>query len=336
MVMNPYHIFKFVPLSVLQILARFVAWVIIKIPSLSIMRTVNINIALTRHELPDNEKRSLVKDIIYHQCMTSIESIKSWAMPPEWSIAQIRDVHNKDILLEGLASPNGMLAIVPHLGTWEMMNAWLNQFGSPTIMHKPVKGNITDDFILQGRSRLNATLVPTDGSGVKAIFKTLKQGGFSIVLPDHVPDPSGGVVVPFFGVKTLTSTLASKLASKTKCALVGLSCIRRDDGRGFDIYCYKLDNPALYDRNSETAAHALNQSMEHMIKDNCSHYMWGYRRFKRIPILGNPYRVDDTVLADFIRTNQSHSTMPTASSHTTSLSLDSEDSDNSLLDHNKQ
>ncbi len=273
MVMNPYHIFKFVPLSVLQMLARFVAWIILKMPNVSIMRTVRINIALVAPSLSAHQKRVLTKKIIYHQCLTSIESIKSWAMPPQWSIAQIRDVHNKEYLLEGLANPNGMLAIVPHLGTWEMMNAWLNQFGAPTIMYKPVKGELTNDFVLQGRSRLNATLVPTDGSGVKAVFKTLKQGGFSIVLPDHVPEPSGGVIVPFFGIETLTSTLASKLASKTKCALVGLSCIRRDDGQGFDIYCYKLDDPALYDRNTETAAHALNIAMQHMIEAHYSHYM---------------------------------------------------------------
>ncbi|NYR08285.1 lysophospholipid acyltransferase family protein [Psychrobacter sp. BI730] len=303
--MNPYHIFKVVPLSVLQMLARFAAWVIIKIPSLSIMRTIQINMALITHTLSEQQKRALTKDIIYHQCLTSIESIKSWAMPPEWSIAQIRDVHNKDILLEGLANPNGMLAIVPHLGTWEMMNAWLNQFGAPTIMYKPVDGKFANEFILQGRARLNATLVPTDGSGVKAVFKTLKQGGFSIVLPDHVPEPSGGVVVPFFGIKTLTSTLASKLASKTKCALVGLSCIRRTDGRGFDIYCYKLNDPALYDRNAEVATHALNQAMERMIKDNYSHYMWGYRRFKRIPNLGNPYKKDKETLAAFIQSHHS-------------------------------
>ena len=300
--MNPYHIFKFVPLSVLQMLARFVAWIILRMPSASIMRTVKINMALIAPRLSDLQKQALTKEIIYHQCLTSIESIKSWAMPPDWSIAQICDVHNKDILLDGLASPNGMLAIVPHLGTWEMMNAWLNQFGSPTIMYKPVKSMMTNDFILQGRARLNATLVPTDGSGVKAIFKTLKQGGFSIVLPDHVPDPSGGVVVPFFGIETLTSTLASKLASKTKCALVGLSCIRRDDGRGFDIYCYKLDDPALYNRNAETAAYALNLAMQRMIEDNCSHYMWGYRRFKLIPTINNPYSVDDADLAALIRT----------------------------------
>ena len=306
MVMNPYHFFKFVPLSILQMLARFVAWIILRLPNASIMRTVRINMALVAPSLSAHQKRALTKDIIYHQCLTSIESIKSWAMPPEWSIAQIRDVHNKEYLLEGLANPNGMLAIVPHLGTWEMMNAWLNQFGAPTIMYKPVKGDIINDFVLQGRSRLNATLVPTDGSGVKAIFKTLKQGGFSIILPDHVPDPSGGVVVPFFGIETLTSTLASKLASKTKCALVGLSCIRRDDGRGFDIYCYKLDDPALYDRDAKTAAHALNLAMQHMIEDKCSHYTWGYRRFKHIPELDNPYTADKNALADFICSNNQH------------------------------
>ncbi|PKG84400.1 lipid A biosynthesis acyltransferase [Psychrobacter sp. Sarcosine-02u-2] len=299
--MNPYQIFKYVPLSVLQMLARITARIMMRLPNLSIVRTIKINMALIEPALTAKQKKTVIKDIVRHQCLSSVESIKSWAMPPEWSIEQIREVHNQEILIEGLANPNGMLAIVPHLGTWEMMNAWLNQFGSPTIMYKPVDGRFANEFILQGRARLNATLVPTDGSGVKAVFKTLKRGGFSIILPDHVPEPSGGVVVPFFGVKTLTSTLAPKLASKTKCALVGLSCIRRDDNRGFDIYCYKLDDPALYDRNTEVATHALNIAMQEMIEDQCSHYMWGYRRFKRIPNLGNPYRADSSKLQAFLK-----------------------------------
>lgn len=299
--MNPYQIFKYVPLSVLQMLARITARIMMRLPNLSIVRTIKINMALIEPALTSKQKKTVIKDIVRHQCLSSVESIKSWAMPPQWSIEQIREVHNQEILIEGLANPNGMLAIVPHLGTWEMMNAWLNQFGSPTIMYKPVDGRFANEFILQGRARLNATLVPTDSSGVKAVFKTLKRGGFSIILPDHVPEPSGGVVVPFFGVKTLTSTLAPKLASKTKCALVGLSCIRRDDNRGFDIYCYKLDDPALYDRNTEVATHALNIAMQEMIEDQCSHYMWGYRRFKRIPNLGNPYRADSSKLQAFLK-----------------------------------
>lgn len=298
--MNPYLIFKYVPLSVLQMLARFVAWIMARLPNLSINRTIKINMRLVAPHLTSEQRQQLTKDIVRHQSLSSIESIKSWAMAPEWSIEQIGEVHDKGILLEALASPTGMLAIVPHLGTWEIMNAWLNQFGAPTIMYKPVKGKLTNDFVLQGRSRLNATLVPTDGSGVKAVFKTLKSGGFSIVLPDHVPEPSGGVIVPFFGIDTLTSTLASKLASKTKCALVGLSCIRRNNNRGFDIYCYKLDNPELYDRDASIATYALNREMEQMINAHFDHYMWGYRRFKRIPDLGNPYRADADKLAAFL------------------------------------
>lgn len=304
MVMNPFHIFKYVPLSVLQVMARIVAWVIMRLPNPSLVRTIKINITLINPTLSDAQKHKLTTAIVLNQCLSSVESLKCWAMPPEWSLAQIVDVHNKDLLLAGLANPNGMLAIVPHLGTWEIMNPWLNQFGAPTIMYKPVKGKLANDFVLQGRSRLNATLVPTDASGVKAIFKTLKQGGFSIVLPDHVPEPSGGIVVPFFGIKTLTSTLASKLASKTKCALVGLSCIRRDDGRGFDIHCYPLDDAALYDRDATLAVQALNQAMEQMINTHFSHYMWGYRRFKRLPVLGNPYKVDEATLNTFIQENR--------------------------------
>lgn len=302
--MNPYHLFKYVPLSLLQGLAHIVAWIIMRMSDASLVRTIGINITLTDLDLSELQKQKLTKAIVVNQCLSSVESIKSWAMPPKWSMEQIRDIYNKDILLQGLADPNGMLAIIPHLGTWEMMNAWLNQFGSPTIMYKPVKGKLINEFVLQGRQRLNATLVPTDGSGVKAIFKTLKQGGFSMVLPDHVPEPSGGVIVPFFGVETLTSTLASKLASKTNCALVGVSCIRRSDGQGFDIHCYEFDDQALYSRDSAVSTYALNQAMERMIRPHCSHYMWGYRRFKHLPILGNPYNSDEKTIAAYVLTKR--------------------------------
>ncbi|MDO5769668.1 MAG: lysophospholipid acyltransferase family protein [Psychrobacter sp.] len=304
--MTPFTIFKYVPLSVLRMLARFVAWVINSRTSFSLVRTIMINLKLAKPGLSEIDRARLTKQIVLNQCLSSVESIKSWAMPPEWSLKQICEVHQQEILTAGLANPNGMLAIVPHLGTWEIMNPWLNQFGAPTIMYKPVKGRLSNDFVLKGRQRLNATLVPTDASGVKAIFKTLKQGGFSIILPDHVPEPSGGVVVPFFGINTLTSTLAPKLASKTKCALVGLACIRRHDGKGFDIYCYDLNDQQLYNRDVEIATAAMNHALETIINDNISHYVWGYRRFKRLPNLGNPYNASEDALKDYLANHRLH------------------------------
>lgn len=297
--MNPLNVFRYVPLSAMRALALFVAWIAILIPDLKIKRTIRVNLRLAFAEYSEQECDSFTKAVIKNQALIAVESVKCWAMPPEWSLAQIDNVYNKEVLDEALTNPNGMLAIVPHLGTWEMMNAWINQFGSPTILYKPTKNKTVDEFILQGRQRLNATLVPTDASGVKAIFKTLKSGGFSIILPDHVPHPSGGVIVPFFGVETLSSTLASKLASKTKCALVGLTCLRNDNN-GFDIYCTKLDNPELYDRNMKVATKALNDAMEQMIRVCPSNYMWSYRRFKHIPNLGNPYKATNEQLTHYL------------------------------------
>lgn len=313
--MNPYQLFAYVPLSVLRILARFVAWIILLLPSVRVNRTVSCNLKLAYPDLDKKTHQALYQKIIVHQCLTSVESVKSWAMPPDWSIRQIHTVHHQDILTKGLNHPNGMLAIIPHLGTWEMMNAWLNQFGAPTIMYKPVKGEITNDFVLKGRQRLHAKLVPTDGAGVKAMFKTLKAGGFSIILPDHVPEPSGGVVVPFFGIPTLSSTLAVKLASKTHCALVGLSCIRRQDGQGFDVFCYDFNDLNLYDKDSYVAATALNNAMQTIINQHKEHYMWGYRRFKHVPDVDGIYELDEQHLQQVIdkyhhSTHSTHRKLP--------------------------
>ena len=305
--MNPLNVFRYVPLSVMRAVALFVAWIAILIPDLKIKRTIRINLRLAFAEFSEEECDCFTKAVIKNQALIAVESIKCWAMPPEWSIAQIDNVYNKEVFDEALANPNGMLAIVPHLGTWEMMNAWINQFGSPTILYKPTKNETMDEFILEGRQRLNATLVPTDASGVKAIFKTLKSGGFSIILPDHVPQPSGGVIVPFFGIETLSSTLAPKLASKTKCALVGLSCLRNDNN-GFDIYCTKLDDPDLYARDMKVATKALNDAMEQMIRVCPSNYMWSYRRFKHLPNLGNPYKATNEQLVKYLKDNHIGST----------------------------
>lgn len=294
--MNFYQLFAYLPLSLLQIVAGVIAYMIGFLPKASINRCIDINLRLAYPDLNDQERKRLHKRIICNHCLTGVESIKSWTMPPAWAIGQIHTVHNQAILTNALANPKGMIAIVPHLGTWEMMNAWLNQFGAPTIMYKPVRGKIRNDFVLQGRQRLNAKLVPTDASGVKAIFKTLKEGGFSIILPDHVPDKRGGVVVPFFNIPTLTGTLVPKLAYKTSCALVGLACIRRDDGQGFDIFCYDFDDPNLYDKDPIVASTALNAAMEQMIDEHKSHYIWSYRRFKHVPNIDNIYWLDSNDL----------------------------------------
>lgn len=299
---NPYQLFRFVPLNVLRRLAQGVAWLINKLPNLKIHRTISTNLLLAYPNLDHQHQQQLHKKIIENQCLSSVESLKAWASTPIWCIKQIHTVHNEEAFKNALACPQGMLVVVPHLGSWEMMNAWLNQFGTPTIMYKPIPQQQLNAFMLAGRQKLGAKLVPTNTDGVKAIFRTLKQGGFSIVLPDHVPNPKGGVVVPFFNIPTLTSTLVPKLAQKTGCALVGLACIRRPDHQGFDIYCHTLDDPKLYDNNLSVATEALNTAIKNLVTPFKEHYFWHYRRFKYLPNIDNVYALDTPTIKQLLPT----------------------------------
>lgn len=273
-------------MSLLGALARFASY-LAKWSNASIYRSICTNLMLVHPFMDKDERDRLAFTALQNQLASTLDSAKSWAMPPEWSIAQIKTVHNREILERGFANPKGLILVVPHIGTWEMMNAWLCGFGDLTIMYKPSGNPSLDRFILSGRERLSATLVPTDSTGVKAIFKTLKSGGFTVILPDHVPDKNGGEIVPFFGIPTMTGTLTTKLAQKTGCALVGLACIKGKGG--FEIFCYDLTNPNLYDKNDIIATTALNSGMEMMINEHFAHYMWGYRRFKTTPFGENPY-----------------------------------------------
>jgi Kdo2-lipid IVA lauroyltransferase/acyltransferase len=281
------------PLPLLRALALSVAWLLNLMPHTGLRWIVRVNLLLAMPQLSVQARHALERDSVRSQCLTALESIKCWGMPPAWSIAQIRQVHGEEHLQAALANSKGMIAIVPHLGTWEIMNAWLNQFGAPVIMYKPADHPQVDQFMLHARQRLQATLVPTDERGVRAIFKALKQGGFTIILPDHVPDQSGGIYAPFFGIQTLSSTLVSKLAQKTGCSLVGLSCLRRHDGSGFDVYCDPLPS-TLADADLTVAVSALNQAMQQMIERAPDQYMWGYRRFKDTPTHLGVYRWDES------------------------------------------
>lgn len=281
---------RYIPLSTLRGLARGVAWYLNQQKNKSMFWKTYVNLQLAYPGLSEQQYHQMAQESVTKQCLSYMESVKCWAMPPEWSVQQIKKIHNLEVMQRAFADKSkGVFIIIPHLGTWEIMNAWLNQFGTPTIMYKPIKNKGINQFVLDARQSLNANLVPTDGQGVKAMFKTLKQGGFSIILPDHVPQPSGGVIAPFFGVPCLTSTLASKMAQKTNCHLIGLSCFRQADGEGFEVYCDELNDPALYDAELSTATTALNAAIEKMINRSPKDYMWGYKRFRGVAKIEEKY-----------------------------------------------
>ena len=284
-----YLLFKIVallPLSLLQLIASWIA-ILLNSYNSSMKRITRINLQLVYPNLSTQQQEIFIKNSLKSQCMTYVESIKCWGMPPEYNLALLKNIYGEQYFTEALANKKGVIVVIAHFGCWELLNAWLNLYSAPMIMYKPNKNKGIDRFMLEARQRLNATLVPTDENGVRSIFKHLKQGGLTVILPDHLPKESGGIYSPFFGQKTLSTTLVSKLASKTQCNVIGLSCIR-DEVSGFNVHCSRLSDDIL-SKDLQTSVDSLNQDLEAMINIAPEQYLWSYKRFRKVEGQENIY-----------------------------------------------
>lgn len=277
-----YFLFKVVsllPLCVLQWIASWIAVLLNRYNS-SMKRITQINLQLAYPHLTSQQHQALTKSSLKSQCMTYVESIKIWGMPQKYNVGLIKNIFGEQHLTEALNSEKGTIVVLLHLGNWELVNVWLNQYTAPVIMYKPSKNKGIDRFMLEARQSTRAKLVPTDENGVRAIFKHLKQGGLTVILPDHLPKESGGIYADFFGQKTLSTTLLSKLASKTQCNVIGISCLRNSDTY-FDIHCTQLSDNIL-SKDLQVSVNQLNQDVEAMINVAPEQYIWSYKRFRKV------------------------------------------------------
>ena len=277
------------PLSFLQRIASFVSLILSSFNS-SMTRISAINIKIAYPELSAEDHADLVKKSVRSQFLTYVEFIKCWGMSPEYSLSLLKDIQGEHFFTEALANKKGVIIVVPHFGSWELLNAWLNVYAAPVIMYKPNKAKGVNRYVLEARQKFNATLVPTDETGIRAIFKHLKQGGLTVILPDHVPKPSGGIFSNFYGQHALSSTLVSKLASKTQCNVIGLSCIRDTHNlQHFSVICRPLSDDIL-SKDLQLSVDTLNAEMQKMIDVAPEQYIWSYKRFRKTSDNINIYR----------------------------------------------
>ena len=280
------------PLGFLQRLGRTSARLISHIQSASALASVERNLLIAFPQLNSTDRKQLAKQALAAQFQSMLEFVKCWGNTPAFSLNQIKHIEGQHLLTQAIADNKGVILVVPHFGSWEFMNAWLCQFGDMIIMYKPSNNQQLDEFVLQARSRLSATLVPANENGVRQIFRALKQGGVTAILPDHIPEQSGGIYSNFFDCPVLTTTLVSRLAHKTQCAVLQVSCLRQDNHDGFRIMIEPIDE-VIRSANLQDSVDGLNASMAQLIARHPVHYHWTYKRFKANPLLASIYSLPE-------------------------------------------
>ncbi|MEN4983051.1 lysophospholipid acyltransferase family protein [Acinetobacter modestus] len=287
-----YRLIKFLshqPLQLGRFIAGFVALLLNTFQLSKLSKIIQLNLQIAFPEASQQEINQLKKQAIKNELTSYFEFVSIWGASNEKNIQRIHKIHNEHYFHEALAEKKGLVLIMPHLGTWEVMNAWLSKHTQMTILYKPVKNPDADRFVRDARSRNQANLVPTDESGVRQIFKALKQGGTTVILPDHTPD-HGGEMIKYFGIPLASSSLSAKLIQKTKARTLFLYALRNDQG-GFDMHIERI-NPQIYEGNAEDGTLIIHQTLENLIQRFPVHYHWSYKRFSANPSLHKIYDID--------------------------------------------
>jgi Kdo2-lipid IVA lauroyltransferase/acyltransferase len=150
------------------------------------------------------------------------------------------------------------------------------------VLYRPARQSWLRELEEAARARDHLATAPADLGGVRLMLRALRRGQCVGLLPDQVPPQGMGVWVPFFGQPAYTMTLAARLVQQTGAAVAVLWTERLPRGAGYVVRAQPLP-VALPDSaaDEQAAARAVNRSMERVIAQKPSQYLWGYHRYKQ-------------------------------------------------------
>lgn len=271
------------PLPVLHGLGRLLGMLLWLLPN-SPRRISRFHVDRCLPELSPAQRRRIVRESLCQSLQSVLESPAIW-FGPERRLRRWMD-HPAAAAQLAEVSRRGAVILCPHIGSWELAGMFCAAHGGITSLYKPQPG-VIDALILEGRTRLGATLVPTSAAGVKALLQALRRGERIGVLPDHDPPLGSGVFAPLFGMIAHTPDLAVKLAGRTGAPVWFCYAERLCWGRGFRIHLRPA--PAGLD-DAQKGAAALNAGIEQVIRHLPEQYWWSYKRYRRQPPGSkNPY-----------------------------------------------
>ena len=238
-------------------------------------RVVEANLALARPELDPAACGALARECVHQTGISLVEVFGIWTNPRR-TLARVREVRGLGLFDAALAAQRGLILCAPHLGSWEVANYWIGARTPFATFYTQPRHPQAEALLRRLRTGGASIQFPIDDSGVRRVFRHLKEGGVVSIMPDHVPR-AGSIVAPFFGVPALTMTLLPRLAQRTGATVLMLFVERLP--RGFRVH-FRAPPAALIDPDPLTACTAMNAAIEACVRDAFTQYQWNYKRFK--------------------------------------------------------
>lgn len=247
-------------------------------------RVTRTNLDVCFPEMPAAERDRLALDSMRHTGRMMMEMPAAWLGAKRRILAWITAVDNMEQVESAIAAGDGVVIILPHIGNWELINAFLSEHEKHEEfvgLYAPPRQDYLKKLMSEVRLRFGNELVPTTVKGIGTLLRRLREGKLIVVLPDQVP--ATGQFAPFFGVDALTDVLITRMLQKCPEARAFTCTVERlDRARGFHIHFDPAD-PEIHSNDQASALAAMNRSIEATVHRAPAQYQWEYKRFKERP-----------------------------------------------------
>ncbi len=239
---------------------------------------VRRNIELCFPELSASERDALAKDHFRALGMSIIEmGLARWASV---------DRHQRMSRLQGLEhirkaqdDGRGIILLAAHFTTLEIMGSLLSRELEFDAVYRRNRSPFITELLRSGRERHAARTI--EKRDIKAMVRSLKNGGAVWYAPDQSYDRKGSEVIPFFGVPSMHTTATSTLARLGDAVVLPFFPRRERDGSYTYTVQPALDNFPSGDPVADTERYVA--LMEKHIRSCPEQYFWVHRKFKNLP-----------------------------------------------------
>ena len=247
---------------------------LIKRTNLYKISKANINAVFTNKSKDEIDK--LTNESCKETLISFFESLYSWGRGPQKTSFHVNKVVDRYLYTQETVN-NPRLCFSFHNRSIDFMLSWLIVQSQSTVMYKPFKLRIFDEFVKKHRSYKNSLPVEASIRGVRQMLVDIKSNKSIILASDQVPQRKLGIESYFFGRKCYSTTIVSSLAKKM--SNLPIMAYLTKPNKSIYSMVFTQSSPKI---KLDDGHKYMNQLFEEEISKNPKEYSWEYKKFRRL------------------------------------------------------
>ena len=187
----------------------------------------------------------------------------------------------REHLDQALRRGRGVFCITGHIGSWELLAAWIAKHYPLAVVGASLYDARLDDILLREREQAGYKTFPRSVAGTKAILRWIREGGVMGFLIDQ-DTRVDGEFVDFFGQPAFTPAGMVVLAERSGAPVVPLAIHMNDDFTHTVEVRAEIPMQNTGDTRADRIANVLHcsKAVEAFIREHPTQWVWMHERWK--------------------------------------------------------